>query len=137
MPKRQTYKIIGKILMRLKEKEATFAELERNLSTGYNTIKAEFSITGAVSGESILTLSGLDDDVTGACKIEISVNGEAVFSGANDFSEENWEERDYQLKPGILRQGLNEIVVKNLEVKEGDFVTFINLNGQNKIIEKR
>jgi len=39
MSKRNSYEIIGKILYRVREKEATYAELERNLSTGHRTIK--------------------------------------------------------------------------------------------------
>ena len=40
MSKRNSNEIIWKLLLRIKEKEATFAELERNLSTGYKTIKS-------------------------------------------------------------------------------------------------
>ena len=39
MSKRQNVEIIEKLLLKLKERDATFAELERSLNTGYNTIK--------------------------------------------------------------------------------------------------
>ena len=39
MSKRHSYEIIGNLLLRVKEKEATYSELERNLNTGYRTIK--------------------------------------------------------------------------------------------------
>ena len=40
MPKRSSYDIKKIILHKVKEKMATYAELERKLSTGYRTIKS-------------------------------------------------------------------------------------------------
>ena len=40
MSKRSSYEIKKKILMQVKEKEATYAELERKINTGYRTIKS-------------------------------------------------------------------------------------------------
>ena len=40
MPKRSSYAIKEKILSAVREKPATYAELERKVNTGYRTIKA-------------------------------------------------------------------------------------------------
>ncbi len=40
MPKRSSYAIKKQILLKVKEKPATYAELERKVNTGYRTIKA-------------------------------------------------------------------------------------------------
>lgn len=40
MTKRASYEIKKQILLKVKEKPATYAELERKLSTGYRTVKA-------------------------------------------------------------------------------------------------
>ena len=40
MPKRPSYQIKKQILYKIKEKPATYAELERKVNTGYRTIKS-------------------------------------------------------------------------------------------------
>lgn len=40
MPKRSSYQIKKQILLKVKEKPATYAELERKVNTGYRTVKS-------------------------------------------------------------------------------------------------
>ncbi|MEK6900588.1 MAG: hypothetical protein AABX05_05675 [Nanoarchaeota archaeon] len=39
MPKRSSYQIRKQILLKVKEKPATYAELERKINTGYRSVK--------------------------------------------------------------------------------------------------
>lgn len=40
MPKRSSYQIRKQILLKVREKPATYAELERKINTGYRSVKA-------------------------------------------------------------------------------------------------
>ena len=76
---------------------------------------ARFYIDEAPRGPARLALEAQDDDKPGAVRIQISVNGNAVFSGPNPFKENGWSRVELPIATGVLKQGENEIRFTNME----------------------
>ncbi len=56
MAKRSSYEILRKLLLRVRDGEATYAELERKLSTGYRTVKANCELLEALGQVKVRTV---------------------------------------------------------------------------------
>ncbi|MEN6344386.1 MAG: DUF4838 domain-containing protein [Armatimonadia bacterium] len=63
----------------------------------------------APDGGARLVLTGQDDDKPGAVPMQVTVNGQVVFSGPNTFVERNWSVQEITIPAGVLKAGENEL----------------------------
>lgn len=87
----------------------------------FHTATLSFDLSASPSGDTILTIDGLDDELAAAVQIEITVNGQQVYTGPSGFanwnpdaSPANWSSVDFTIPAGILQSGGNEIAVSDL-----------------------
>ena len=64
------------------------------------------------SGDYLLILSAVDDDVKEKCPIKITVNGKTIFDGPNPFDNRNWNTKTLTIPANILER-YNTITVHN------------------------
>ncbi len=80
----------------------------------YPQVRATLTLV-KLPGHPILTAGGMDDNWPNHyAPIEILVNGNSLFKGKTDFPDNEWDTRDYEIPPGILKMGDNNVVVRNL-----------------------
>ncbi len=80
----------------------------------YPQVRATLTLV-KLPGHPILTAGGMDDNWPNHyAPIEILVNGTSLFKGKTDFPDNEWDTRDYEIPPGILKMGDNNVVVRNL-----------------------
>jgi len=79
------------------------------------TMRATFDLQRVPEEPVFLYLRARDDDGPAPCRIELKLNGQALFRGPNEFSGEAWQLRPFAIPPGLLKVGANEIVVTNTE----------------------
>ncbi len=64
------------------------------------------------SGDYKLIISGLDDDSTNKCPIKIDLNGYTIFSGANPFSNKDWNLKEFTIPADKLHRN-NILTIAN------------------------
>ncbi len=74
-----------------------------------SSMAASFDLSDVPKGALFLYVKGRDDDGVGKCRIAIEINGRALFSGANEFSEDQWLVKRYAIPDGTLKAGPNEL----------------------------
>jgi probable HAF family extracellular repeat protein len=85
-----------------------------------------FALDAAPSSESILTLTGLDDEFPANVTIAVSANGTQIYSGpspfanwdgnmANQGADAAWMQATFVIPTTLLIAGTNELAVANLE----------------------
>ncbi|MDP6451200.1 MAG: beta-galactosidase trimerization domain-containing protein, partial [Lentisphaeria bacterium] len=80
----------------------------------YPQVRATLTLA-KLPGYPVLTVGGMDDNWPNHyAPIEILVNGTSLFKGKTDFPDNEWDTRDYEIPPGILKVGDNTVVVRNL-----------------------
>ena len=90
--------------------------------SGYGQATLAFALESAPSGEAVLLITGVDDEVGGNNPIVITVNGVEVYSGGSPFpswdgadvSRAPWTEVSIAIPDGVLREGANTVTVSNL-----------------------
>lgn len=81
------------------------------------SMAASFNAAKLPKGPVFLYVKGRDDDGPGKCKIAIEINGHALFSGANDFSETQWLTKRFPIPDGALKVGENTLKFSCLETE--------------------
>jgi len=76
---------------------------------------SKFFLEKAPGGAARLILEAQDCDKPGEVRIEITINGKTIFSGANNFKKSGWFRVEFPIPAGILKQGENEIRFSSLE----------------------
>lgn len=79
------------------------------------TMRATFDLQRVPEEPAFLYLRARDDDGPAQCRIELQLNGQALFRGPNEFSGAAWQLRAFAVPSGTLKVGANEIVVTNAE----------------------
>jgi hypothetical protein len=77
----------------------------------HSTMVATFILTGIPKAKLFLHIKGRDDDGPGKCAIEVSINGQIIFEGPNDFLQTQWQTRKYLISSGILKKGSNTLTI--------------------------
>lgn len=92
-------------------------------ASGYSRATLTFDLDAAETGQTALTLTGLDDELPGSAEIVISVNGEIVDEGETAFTdwdpaagEVAWHRWTLFFPSDLLQAGENTITVENLAV---------------------
>ena len=62
----------------------------------------------------LLSVEGLDDEKPGRAVIQITVNGNKLFSGLNSFPERGWGRMTFSVPAKFLKQGENNVTVCNI-----------------------
>ncbi len=95
-------------------------------ASDYSRMRASFAVAGQPAGEALLRIEGMDSEGPARTPISISVNGAEIYRGPNplpddDFAYETgtWASETWSFDAGLLRPGVNEIAVSNLD--EGAF----------------
>ena len=92
-------------------------------SSAYPRARLNFSLDADAAGETIFTVTGLDDEWSALNEISLGVNGARVFSGQSPFpnwdgvgngANAAWTSVSFTIAPGMLRAGSNTIEVANL-----------------------
>ncbi|MFA6715901.1 MAG: LamG-like jellyroll fold domain-containing protein, partial [Victivallaceae bacterium] len=83
-------------------------------------MRAEFKIPKAVK-KAALSITGQDCDKPGSTTIRIEINGNEIFRGKNNLAKNGWSTRKFNLPDNILKSGVNEIVIENMEEAEDPF----------------
>jgi hypothetical protein len=92
-------------------------------SSSYPRARLTFLLDADPAGETILTVTGLDDDWSALNEISLEVNGAQVFVGQSPFpnwdgvgngANAAWTSVSFTIAPGILRAGPNAVEVANL-----------------------
>ncbi len=92
-------------------------------SSSYPRARLTFSLDADPAGETILTVTGLDDDWSALNEISLEVNGAQVFVGQSPFpnwdgvgngANAAWTDIAFTIPPGIIRAGPNTIEIANL-----------------------
>lgn len=78
------------------------------MSAAFN-LKAE-----QLNGTYELVICGQDDDSPEKCPIQIELNGNTVFQGANTFDRFGWNIRRFTIPAGLLKEGANSLIIRNL-----------------------
>ena len=86
--------------------------------SGHETVSINLNLS-LVPKKAVLEVGGIDDNDIKKCAIAITINGEILFSGINDFPNDSYAIRKYPIPDGILIPGENKIVFKNLETWGG------------------
>ncbi|MDD5727283.1 MAG: DUF4838 domain-containing protein [Victivallales bacterium] len=86
----------------------------RRATCGQDKISIVFKLSDAVSEPAMLILEGLDDDKQGRSKLQVKVNGKVLFSGPNNFPENDWGKMTLGIPGGILHLGENRIELSNI-----------------------
>jgi len=79
------------------------------------SMSASFRVLEVPTEQMYLYVRGRDDDAADKCKIAIELNGRALFSGANDFSDTQWLVRRFAIPDGALKIGENTLCFRCLE----------------------
>jgi hypothetical protein len=82
-----------------------------------SSMAASFGMAEGPKGPLFLYVKGRDDDGPGKCRIAIELNGQALFSGANEFSETEWLVKRYVIPDGALKARRNELRFACLETE--------------------
>jgi len=97
-----------------------------SVGTGYETGTLSFSLVQAPTGPLTLILTGLDDEVSGTNRLVVTLNGVAIFAGADTFpntpasdhgvggADRYWGEMQLLIPAGVLRAGENTLVLNNV-----------------------
>jgi hypothetical protein len=90
--------------------------------SAYPRARLTFSLDADAAGETILTVTGLDDEWSAPNEISLEVNGVQVFAGPSPFpnwdgvgngANAAWTSISFTIAPGILRAGPNTIEIAN------------------------
>lgn len=88
--------------------------------TGYDSMRAEFSLPQAPGGSAELLIEGMDSEGPRKTEIVIAVNGQTIYNGPNplpddDFVAETgtWASHSFIFDAAILRAGANELLISN------------------------
>src|SRR5204863_8597950 len=79
------------------------------------SMSAAFRIERVPAAAQFLYLRARDDDGQGACSVAVTLNGAPVHEGANPFPERRWAVHRFEIAPGLLRAGSNELIIANTE----------------------
>lgn len=91
-------------------------------SSAYPRARLTFSLDADAIGESIFTVTGLDDEWAAPNEIRLEVNGARVFAGPSPFpnwdgvgngANAAWTSISFSIPPGTLRAGSNTIEIGN------------------------
>lgn len=89
--------------------------------TQYSTMQAQFQVSGQPVGTAELRVEGMDSEGSAKTQIQITINGQAIFNGANPLPDDDqpldsgtWNTARWPFSATLLRSGLNEIRVENL-----------------------
>lgn len=82
-----------------------------------SSMRARFEVVEAPREPRFLYLEALDDDFPSKARIELAVNGQALFAGLSGFSDSKWEQRRYPVPAGVLKAGANEVTVRCTDQK--------------------
>ncbi len=75
------------------------------------TMQATFKIKSVPATPLYLHLKGRDDDGPRRCQIAIELNGQALFTGENEFSQRRFEARQLAIPPGLVKEGENTLTI--------------------------
>jgi len=104
-----------------------YAKVLRRASSPYSKLATTFELDDEPAREATLKLEGLDDDKPGKAVIEVLVNGESVFKGANTFDEDDWSVMTFRIPAVLLKQGENRLLIRNLTQDRGGNVGTVQL----------
>jgi hypothetical protein len=91
-------------------------------SSAYPRARLTFSLDADAGGETIFTVSGLDDEWSALNDIRLEVNGARIFAGQSPFANWDgagnganaaWTSVSFTIAPGILHAGPNTIEIAN------------------------
>ena len=89
------------------------ANFVHRASSGRGEISINFDLDKAFAEETMLALTGLDDDKPGTGRFAVEVNGKRVFEGQNTFPEHQWGYMGVAIPGGVLKAGMNVIKLIN------------------------
>ncbi|HEX2909244.1 MAG TPA: protein kinase [Chloroflexia bacterium] len=93
--------------------------------SNYNEGKVTFKLNSVSNGSMTLRLTGLDDERPAQCGLQVVLNGKTIFDGANTFpkvrdgdngeggGDRYWGQMQIPVPPGSLRQGSNDLIIRN------------------------
>jgi hypothetical protein len=93
--------------------------------TGYSVGTLNFLVEAIPSGPIFLVLTGIDDERAQRCTLEVVINGQTVFSGANTLpnapANDNgeggqsrvWGEMRIPVPAAVLEEGANTLILRN------------------------
>jgi hypothetical protein len=86
--------------------------------TQWSTMQASFDVPAPVRGTAHLMVEGMDDEIGAKIKIEISVNGTPIFTGANPLPNDDmpldsgtWATQDFPFDAALLVVGENRVSI--------------------------
>jgi hypothetical protein len=82
---------------------------------GLASMSARFALAAVPAEPLVLHLRACNQDTGGQCRIEITLNGAALFSGPNRFPPAHFEWASFPLAAGSLHVGDNDLRIANLE----------------------
>lgn len=80
----------------------------------YSTVRHTFFLSSIPAEALYFHLRGRDDVEQSKCPIDITLNEKTIFQGKNEFSGTSWEWRKYPIAPDTLREGTNELTLRNI-----------------------
>lgn len=95
--------------------------------SGYDKATITFNLDKAPTGQPVLKITGLDDELAKQCGFAVAVNGTEVFNGPNTFpaapkndageggKDRGWGQMSINIPTAALKAGQNTITLRNLE----------------------
>ncbi len=94
------------------------ANFVRRASSGQHEIVINFNLDKDIAENTMLSLTGLDDDSKGVGCFAVEINGRRIFDGPNVFPEHNWGHMGIPVPAGVFKAGINVIKFINTTPEE-------------------
>ncbi len=102
--------------------------------TAVHTLTTTFELHDPPA-EAALILVGQDHDKEGVTDVEVTLNGQVLHSGPNEFGKRGWYEWKIPLPSGILRDGANTLTIRNVEDSEATDANWMMLAEARLVFE--
>ncbi len=94
--------------------EKRLATYVKGKKTKISKMSASFFLkTEQLNARYKLVICGQDDDSNEKCPIRIELNGNSIFEGKNPFQRFGWNVQEFEIPPGILKEGANTLDIQN------------------------
>jgi len=110
----------GGVMAPVPPRQAAGVYVKGNSRERSDHMRATFELDEAPGqGAATLELEGLDcDHPVRAAEIRVEINGRKVWQGPVEFAKDRWSRQTLSVRPGVLRQGANTIVISNVSAPD-------------------